>query len=223
MAQDEDELSMLRRKCAFFEKVVNEVPANIYISDLEKGVVWCNRTNEETLGYTLDEILQLGGLEYLYKVVHPDDHTVPENSLVHYRNFEGAEYGGIFRARPKQETEYKWFIGWAKAFSRNADGSVREVLCADLDMSPRMNTEQQLIDALKENLRLKNRLLIQRLGKREREVLDLTCRGLSAREISDKLFLSVHTINTHRRNIQNKLGISNIAEMVALGKEAGLG
>lgn len=212
----------LTQKCAFLEKVVHEVPANIYVSDLEKGVVWCNRTNEETLGYSLEEILGMGGLEYFRTIVHPDDQNIPTDSIAHYKSFSGAEYGGVFRARHKNEEEYRWFIGWAKAFTQNRKGEVKELLCVDVDMSPRMNTEEQLITALRENLRQKNNLLIQSLRKREVEILTLVCQGLSTKEIAQQLFLSDHTVHTHRRNIQRKLGTANVAELVLLAREAGL-
>jgi DNA-binding CsgD family transcriptional regulator len=216
------QLQELSRKCAFLQKVVNEVPANIYISDLEKGVVWCNRTNEETLGYTLEEILSMGGLQYFREIVHPDDQNIPADSIAHYKSFSGAEYGGIFRAKHKEEETYKWFVGWAKAFTKNNDGDVKELLCVDVDMSPRMNTEEQLITALRENLKQKNNLLVQSLRKREIEILTLVAQGLSTKEIAQQLFLSEHTVHTHRRNIQRKLGTTNLAELVLLAREAGL-
>ncbi|WP_205500838.1 DUF4080 domain-containing protein [Rufibacter psychrotolerans] len=217
------QVEALKEKCAFLERVIQEVPANIYISDLQEGVVWCNKTNEETLGYSLEEIREMGGLEYLRRIVHPEDHCVQDNSVTHYQEFTGAEYGGIFRARHKAQEEYKWFMGWAKAFSQNQDGEVAELLCVDVDMSPRMNTEKQLITALQENLKLKNKLLINSLSKREQEILTMVCQGMSSKQIASKLYLSFHTVTTHRRNIQTRLGTANVADMVALAKEAGLG
>ncbi|WP_162055864.1 LuxR C-terminal-related transcriptional regulator [Pontibacter pamirensis] len=219
----ETELSVLREKVAFLERIVHEVPASIYISNLEKGVVWCNKTNEETLGYTLDEILEMGGWEYLYKIVHPDDHNVPDDSVDHYQHFDGAEFGGIFRAKHKDAKDYKWFMGWAKAYGKDKDGRVKDLLCVDVDLSPQMNTDKQLAAALKENLKLKHKLLIKSLRQRELEVLTLVCKGLSTKEIAEKLFISINTVSTHRKNIQHKLGTNNVADLVSLAKEAGLG
>lgn len=48
------------------------------------------------------------------------------------------------------------------------------------------------------------------LTKREKEVLTLKARGLSAKEIAVELSLSVHTVATHNRNICSKLGIDSI-------------
>ncbi len=205
------------------ERVINEVPANIYLSHLESRVYWCNKTNEETLGYTLAEIEEMGGIEYFKKVVHPEDQTVPENSIRHYHNFSGPEFGGLFRAKSKNDTNYKWFMGWAKAFNKDPQNQVKDLLCVDVDMSHQMNTEHQLIEALKENLKAKNKLLLKSLSKREVQILHLICQGARTKEIADTLFLSIHTINTHRRNIQKKLGTTNIADLVTLAGEAGLG
>lgn len=216
------EVALLKDKCAFLEKVVHQVPANIYISDLEKGVIWCNKTNEETLGYTLDEILQMGGITYFKQIVHPDDQNIPTDSIQHYNQFAGAEFGGVFRAKHKAEDEYRWFIGWAKAFNKQGD-EVKEILCVDVDMSPQMNTEKQLIQALQENLKQKNQLLIRQLRKREVEILTLICKGMSTRTIAEQLFISEYTVQTHRKNIQSKLGTANVAELVLLAREAGLG
>lgn len=45
------------------------------------------------------------------------------------------------------------------------------------------------------------------LSNREKEIVALVTRGLTNKEIADKLYLSVHTVVTHRRNIARKLEI----------------
>jgi DNA-binding NarL/FixJ family response regulator len=52
------------------------------------------------------------------------------------------------------------------------------------------------------------------LSEREMEVIRHIAEGYSNQEIADKLFLSVHTITTHRKNIMGKLGINNTAGLV---------
>jgi len=49
------------------------------------------------------------------------------------------------------------------------------------------------------------------LSERESEVLVLVARGLSSKEIADQLNISVHTVNTHRKNITHKTGIKSVA------------
>ncbi len=48
------------------------------------------------------------------------------------------------------------------------------------------------------------------LTEREISVLQLLTQGFSNREIADILILSVHTVNTHRRNIMAKTGIRSL-------------
>jgi DNA-binding NarL/FixJ family response regulator len=52
------------------------------------------------------------------------------------------------------------------------------------------------------------------LSTRELEVIGLIAEGYTNDQISDKLFLSKHTVATHRKNIMAKLGVNNTAAIV---------
>ncbi len=60
------------------------------------------------------------------------------------------------------------------------------------------------------------------LTPREREVLQLLAEGHSARQISLKLHLSVKTVETHRRNIMEKLNVHSLAGLTKYAVRAGL-
>lgn len=45
------------------------------------------------------------------------------------------------------------------------------------------------------------------LSQREKEIISLVVKGMTNQEIADRLFLSIHTVITHRRNIARKLEI----------------
>lgn len=49
------------------------------------------------------------------------------------------------------------------------------------------------------------------LSEREKDIVRCVAKGMSNKEIADALFLSVHTVTTHRRNISNKLQIHTAA------------
>ena len=49
------------------------------------------------------------------------------------------------------------------------------------------------------------------LSERETSVLILVAKGLSSKEIAENLHISVHTVNTHRKNITHKTGIKSVA------------
>jgi two-component system response regulator NreC len=52
------------------------------------------------------------------------------------------------------------------------------------------------------------------LSKREIEVLTLICKEYSNSDIAKKLFLSVSTVETHRKNLIAKLGVNNTVGLV---------
>jgi len=52
------------------------------------------------------------------------------------------------------------------------------------------------------------------ISPREKEVVTLIAEGMTTKEIAEKLFLSKHTIESHRQNILLKLDIKNSAELV---------
>ncbi len=49
---------------------------------------------------------------------------------------------------------------------------------------------------------------------RELEILNLTMKGLKAREIADLLFISTKTVNAHKQNIQQKYGFESIMSAI---------
>jgi DNA-binding NarL/FixJ family response regulator len=59
------------------------------------------------------------------------------------------------------------------------------------------------------------------LTKREFSVLQLLSEGKSSREIAELLFISIHTVNSHRSNIMRKLNLRKTADLVkyAIQKE----
>jgi DNA-binding NarL/FixJ family response regulator len=62
----------------------------------------------------------------------------------------------------------------------------------------------------------------QALTPREREVLQLLAEGRSTRQIADALHVSVKTIEVHRKQMMDKLGLQNLAELVKYAIREGL-
>jgi LuxR family maltose regulon positive regulatory protein len=64
--------------------------------------------------------------------------------------------------------------------------------------------------------------MIEPLSERELEILRLVAKGLSNREIAQRLVLSLSTIKWHTSNIYGKLGVKNRTQAVARSREMGL-
>ena len=52
------------------------------------------------------------------------------------------------------------------------------------------------------------------LSQRETEIVQLIAEGLTGREIAQRLYLSHHTISTHRKNILKKLRVNSTSELI---------
>lgn len=60
------------------------------------------------------------------------------------------------------------------------------------------------------------------LTQREKEIITLLAKEKSSQEIADSLFISIYTVNTHRKNILHKLGVKNTAGLMKFASENNL-
>ncbi|MBN8652737.1 MAG: response regulator transcription factor [Cytophagales bacterium] len=60
------------------------------------------------------------------------------------------------------------------------------------------------------------------ITRREKEVLQLIAEGLTNTEIADKLFISVPTVNTHRKSIIEKFEVKNTASLIGKAIKTGI-
>ncbi len=75
------------------------------------------------------------------------------------------------------------------------------------------------------NLRINNKkpnISDINLSERELEVLKLICEGYNNNEIAEKLFISAHTVDGHRRNLILKTGVKNAPNLVMFAIKNGL-
>ncbi|MBU2884820.1 response regulator transcription factor [Gilvimarinus agarilyticus] len=76
-------------------------------------------------------------------------------------------------------------------------------------------------DTIMESLKTKGHVGPAYLTDRERDVVRLLADGLTTNEIAEKLFISTHTVDTHRKNLMTKLNQKNIASLIKYAVEKG--
>lgn len=191
----------------------------------------------DLLGHDLNEIERLGN-EYFNSRIHPDDFiTLTLNGIAllkyfyqlpteHKRDFKLINEYRILNI----ENQYIQVIEQHQVLEMDARGNVW-LSVAIIDISPNQDINRsvnsQLVNFktgkiypfLTESSRLSDE---NRLTPREKEVLQLVKDGYLSKEISDKLSISVHTVNTHRQNILEKLGVDNSMEAIAYGARLGV-
>jgi len=60
------------------------------------------------------------------------------------------------------------------------------------------------------------------LTHREAEIVALIADGLTSKEIAERLVISVKTVETHRANVMEKLGVKNVPELVRYAIRVGI-
>ncbi|TAL66879.1 MAG: response regulator transcription factor [Bacteroidetes bacterium] len=109
------------------------------------------------------------------------------------------------------------------ALSAGADGYLtKDISARDLDSSLRNVVLGERVFS-KNILNLLNKKFVPYhesdsspvlISKREQEILNFVASGYTSPEIADKLFISVRTVQSHRANLMEKLGVKNTAELV---------
>lgn len=110
---------------------------------------------------------------------------------------QGGADGFLVKSASKEEIE--------KAISSVIDGQM--YLSVDINMNPQ------------EKKALKNQPVLTR---REKEVLHLIADGLTNPQIAEKLFISLNTVDTHRKNLLAKFETNNTASLIKLAGKAGM-
>ena len=102
------------------------------------------------------------------------------------------------------------------------DASKPELLEAIRNVSERKNyfhpkINDQVFDYFRGKTAAKNAL--QELSEREIEIIRCLADGMNTNAISEALFISVHTVKTHRRNIMQKMRVNTSAELIKLAMD----
>lgn len=187
-------------------------------------------------GYPRDEALAQGP-DYFFRLLHPQDlpfvlETVTRSFrfLLALDSRELREYRLTFEFRIRAAAGgLVRLIQQIVVLEQDARGNPWLVLVAN-DRAPRSPAEDGLERRL-ENRRAgtwhifppgENRTEGGKLSPRETEVLGLVASGLASREIADRLFISLATVNNHRQRILEKLGTRSSAEAVRYAASLGL-
>ena len=99
------------------------------------------------------------------------------------------------------------------ATALDAIGAGRRYLCRALDPAQVAVFERQAASGASP---------LDRLTPRQRHILQLVAEGLSTRQIAERLFLSVKTVETHRAQIMQRLDIHDVAGLVRFAIRHGL-
>jgi DNA-binding CsgD family transcriptional regulator len=215
-----------KEELLFFKTILEKAPVFLGIhqyddlSDFTSSFnLWSNDNIEKFLGYSREEIDQLG-YKLFFETIHPDDLEMIGNAMAKFATDPDSSYAGIYRLKPKDK-DYKWVFG-AITVMETRNGMPWRLLNITMDIDQMKDTQNQIIALTRENNRLINQIKLNSLTRREKQIVKLIAEGKTDKEIGQSLYISHTTAKTHRNNIHRKLKISNSIGLVHFALENGL-
>ena len=176
--------------------------------------------------FSLDKILQLMHPEDISKLHEKEDtvkqfllHELPTEDMTSYK----VVY--LFRLRDSNGS-YKTILQQSQVLTVSEGGKIEQVIGIHTDVTHLNIPIDQKISFISNtkpsytSIKAGLPINLQRTNyediftSREIEVIHKLSEGKNFKEIADALFVSPHTINTHKKNILNKSGCSNTAELM---------
>lgn len=206
----------------FLKFILTCVPAFIHIRDQQTGkILWCNDEWERAFGITKDEVIHHSH-EVFKKIIHPDDLELMRISNEYYQNGATSNFGGIIRVKYPGRPDWRWLIGISRVISLNAESIPLLTLAVFMDFSEVIHTQRQVQLALRDVLSWHYKEVLNKITSREKQVIRLIAKGLNNKQIAEALYISHHTVESHRKNIRMKLRIKNNSELISYLKEIGI-
>lgn len=188
----------------------------------------------ELLGYKLSDYQELGQHFFADKI-HPEDAlklSINGVSVLklfsNFSNDEKLNYKSIIEYRIlNTQNKYVRLVEQFQVLELDSKGQLW-LMMNIADISPNQEIDEvskrQLLNfRTGEIIEMEEANTVQyELTKREIEILKLVKDGYLSKEISDKLSISVHTVNTHRQRFLEKLGANNSMEAVIFASKYGL-
>ena len=167
------------------------------------------------LGATLAELAALGPAfsPTYFNPVETDEHMARGFQLM-YESTTPAVHTFYQQARTTERKGWSWYLTSIHRLLADTDGRPLLLIALAIPLHPDNHFAAKVQRLIDENEFLRQHTSrFARLTPREREVLRYMALGNSSPEMATTLHLSVQTVDTHRKNIRQKLGTASAFEL----------
>lgn len=219
---DDEELDQLEKrveeqkeKLEFVEDIVHSLPAIVYLFDIQElKMIWCNERHKELVGFDTTG-MELVNDEGNLRAISDEDQSMAIENIQGWRDKGFTPSRVIIRLTDVNGKEH-FFNTNHSVYKTDEDNNPKWVLGIGIDISSPIETEHEKRMLYSEDIN-KTQELLEKMSKRELEVLKNISDGSSYDAIAEEMNLSVDGIRYHIRNIYNKLNVHTRAEAVKKG------
>lgn len=158
---------LLKNTQEFNKSVLNMSPEIIYVYDIQEAKsIYTNSSIENILGYSANEMKEMGS-SMIKVLMHPDDfHQYQEKTLQKYQNLTDNEIiVHEYRMRCKSG-QWKWLCSREKVFQRTAQGTVKQIfgIIKDISLDKELKKQQEKHQLALKKSEKKYRLLFENMS-----------------------------------------------------------
>ena len=200
--------------------ILNSIDAFIFIFDVEEmKPVWINDYFEKKMNFTNEDLKTFTSKTFL-SLFHPKS-IQQFNHRIKFYEEEKKPIKTVYQLKTKNNN-WIYLLVCSKSYKRNPDGSIKHLLGYALEVDTyELTRHLRKIKSL--NAQCGNITPLNKLSNHELDIIRFISKGLTDKEIADKLKISIHTTKTHRKRIISKLGLKNTAALVKFAVENGIG
>ena len=210
--------------------------SSLYVAEYQTSY-WFLSDSFRILGYNPDNLhSQSIAPDFLETRVHPDDFIVMEATQRNLFEFlesqpleKRKDYKHIFELRVRNaDNNYIRLIVQQQVLELNEEGRpwlLFGIIDISPDASPFDHVKIRIINYKTGEIApfsIAKKTAGIELSIREMEILELARKGMLSKEISNKLSISIHTVNKHRQNIMSKMNADNLLEAIDYARKLGL-
>jgi DNA-binding CsgD family transcriptional regulator len=198
------------------DATAQEMPGVVIVHNMQDLTIrYMSKRGLEILGVTLDELIGMGR-DYHDRFFNSEENKemVPKMIGLLERN-NNEEIVALFQqVRANKHQPWNWYCTSLKILMRDDEGKPLLTIAIAIPIDPAHNLSHKVSRLLEENNFLrKHNAKFRELSNRERLLLKYFALGKTSAEIAAELHLSALTVNTHKKNIKQKLGTSNVYEL----------
>ncbi len=188
----------------------DHIPGVVIIHNLQIdfAIEYMSERGLRELGLSLEEIRVLSHEEYHRRYFNQDDakNYVPKLRALLERSNMNDAVSFFQQVRSSAVSDWVWHMSSMKLLMKDNEDKPLLAITVSFPVDPLQHITGKVSRLLEENNFLRRHYAeFSKLGQREREILKLVVMGKNANEIGNELFISPSTVETHRKNIKQKL------------------
>ena len=199
------------------EDIGDYIPGSVMVQDLSRMTnTYMNQTGCDILQHSSEE-LELLGPAYFSKFFPPEEINILKSELQHFamEGDPGKIHSFFQRVRSDEQSDYKWYFTTSRLYPSDDVSEGLKMMHIAIPADTLSYSGRKLSNLVQDDALIRKNLhKFVLLSIREKEVIRLIVEGKSSAEIADCLFLSIHTVNNHRKNIIHKLDVTSLSQLI---------